>query len=223
MHLVFARLLDSSNVYRNQGKMEVVGIRQDEYGDFQAPKITFTDICDPRLERAMSVAMETNQITPLLKEELRLSILTKRFSEGKEDIQVNFPQPRSYDLTPAEMEKREKRKLQNKIAARKHRLKSKSKMSDILEELQKQEQLKEELEKDYNRLFSEKQEILCSLLDQHNGVAVSCDHCENEAGCEPIKLLLNVTGTINVESNVFTVIQLDGTSLPDPPSPSIEL
>ncbi|XP_046559830.1 uncharacterized protein LOC124268850 [Haliotis rubra] len=211
MHLVFVRMLDSTSVYRNQGKMEVVDRRQEDYGDFQAPTVTFRDIYDPRLERAMSVAMKTKQITPLLKEELRLSILTKRLAEGKEDIQVNFPQPHSYDLTPAEMEKREKRKMQNKIAARKHRLKSKSKMLNIVEELQKQEQLKEELEKEYNRLFNEKQEMLCNLLDQHNGVALSCDHCENEAGREPIKLLLNVTGTINVESSYFTAIQLGGT------------
>ncbi|XP_067682116.1 uncharacterized protein [Haliotis asinina] len=211
MHLVFVRMLDSTKVYRNQGKMQVVDERTEDYGDFQAPTITFRDIYDPRLERAMSVAMETKQITPLLKEELRLSILTKRFAEGKEDIQVNFPQPQSYDLTPAEIEKREKRKMQNKIAARKHRLKTKSKMLNIVEELQKQERLKEELEKEYIRLFNEKQEMLSSLLDQHNGAALSCDQCENEAGCEPIKLLLNVTGTINVESSFFTAIRLGGT------------
>ena len=63
------------------------------------PKTSFGAAIDPRLQRAMSVAMETRQITPLLKEELRLTIMAKRMAAGQTDIDVTFPPGKSYDVS----------------------------------------------------------------------------------------------------------------------------
>ncbi|CAG5114899.1 unnamed protein product [Candidula unifasciata] len=84
-------------------------------------------IPDPRLERARQETERTNQLTPLLKEELRLRILSKRLEKGEPDIEINSTEPRSYELTEEEQAKRERRKAQNRRAAKKCREKRKMK------------------------------------------------------------------------------------------------
>ncbi|BFZ12458.1 hypothetical protein BsWGS_15497 [Bradybaena similaris] len=86
-----------------------------------------TSTPDPRLERARQETERTNQITPLLKEELRWRILSKRLEKGEPEIEINPAEPKSYELTEEEKAKRERRKAQNRRAAKKCREKRKMK------------------------------------------------------------------------------------------------
>ena len=53
-----------------------------------------------RLERAAARAAETNDLTPLLKEELRLQILTKRHATGKTAIDIDLKaEPKTYRVS----------------------------------------------------------------------------------------------------------------------------
>ncbi|XP_067681251.1 uncharacterized protein [Haliotis asinina] len=80
---------------------------------------------EARLQLATQVSMETNQMTPLIKEELRLSIIKKRHASGQEDIKVEFKEAEKHELTPYEKQKRERRREQNRRAARRCREKKK--------------------------------------------------------------------------------------------------
>ncbi|XP_046340554.2 uncharacterized protein LOC124121580 [Haliotis rufescens] len=80
---------------------------------------------EARLQLATQVSMETNQMTPLIKEELRLSIIKKRHASGQEDIKVEFKDAEKHELTAYEKQKRERRREQNRRAARRCREKKK--------------------------------------------------------------------------------------------------
>ncbi|XP_055878925.1 uncharacterized protein LOC106061796 isoform X3 [Biomphalaria glabrata] len=82
---------------------------------------------DPRLQRAWQETERTNQVTPILKEELRFYILAKRLKKGEPEIDTTSDVPKNYELTEEEMRKKERRKEQNRKAAKKCREKRKMK------------------------------------------------------------------------------------------------
>ena len=53
---------------------------------------------DPRLQRACQEAERTNQLMPVLKEELRLRILTKRMEKGEPEIDTVPETPKTYEV-----------------------------------------------------------------------------------------------------------------------------
>lgn len=69
-----------------------------ECGDFSADG---TDYFDSELAEAEQQAMESGSITPLVKQELKLMIQTRRLSEGKDELKVGFVQPSSHQVKMA--------------------------------------------------------------------------------------------------------------------------
>lgn len=84
------------------------------------------EVSDPRLRKAVDKAGKEKNIMPLIKEELRLSILTRRNKEGKGDIVIEEKKHQvKRILTPQEKERKLRRQEQNRRAAKKCRKKKK--------------------------------------------------------------------------------------------------
>uniref|UniRef100_A0A2C9LM56 BZIP domain-containing protein n=1 Tax=Biomphalaria glabrata TaxID=6526 RepID=A0A2C9LM56_BIOGL len=80
---------------------------------------------DAGLLRATMESLECGRLTPLIKEELRCRIQSRRLSEGKEELLVEFPSPTPSHPRPDEVQKRDRRREQNRRAAQKFRKKRK--------------------------------------------------------------------------------------------------
>ncbi|XP_070179341.1 mediator of RNA polymerase II transcription subunit 15-like isoform X2 [Littorina saxatilis] len=92
---------------------------------------------DQRLQAAAVAANLSGSTTPLLKEELRMRIMQRRIQDGKPEIKPEFNPPKDYKLTPAEKEKKERRKEQNRRAAKKCREKRKRADGGVLEKFER--------------------------------------------------------------------------------------
>ncbi|KAL5019009.1 hypothetical protein ScPMuIL_004731 [Solemya velum] len=73
---------------------------------------------------ATLVAIENGNLTPLVKEELKYTINARRSAQGKGELRVQFTEPEAAVLTPEEEQKVERRRQQNKLAARRFREKN---------------------------------------------------------------------------------------------------
>ncbi|KAL5008587.1 hypothetical protein ScPMuIL_014168 [Solemya velum] len=92
------------------------------------------------LEAAKLESLKSGRLTPLIKLELKCRIQTRRLSEGKDELDVEFTPPQKTMLTVEEKCKRLKRLQQNKEAARKCREKKKQNakiQEEKFEQLQK--------------------------------------------------------------------------------------
>lgn len=54
---------------------------------------TFCNVNDEGLVQATVEVLKTGRLTPLIKEELKCTIQTRRLSEGKDELQVEFNSP----------------------------------------------------------------------------------------------------------------------------------
>lgn len=59
----------------------------------------FEEIEDFDLRKATYDVLETGQLTPIIKEELRLFIQTRRLSHGQEELTVTFSPPNKDEVT----------------------------------------------------------------------------------------------------------------------------
>ncbi|XP_061194551.1 basic leucine zipper transcriptional factor ATF-like 3 [Saccostrea echinata] len=75
---------------------------------------------------AALVALDTGEMTPLVKEELKLTIQSRRLAAGMGELTVNFEPPTQSELTEEEKEKVDRRREQNRLAAQRFRLKQKT-------------------------------------------------------------------------------------------------
>lgn len=128
---------DARGAFSNERLEHVGQMTASEYTDF----LELTGIKDQHLQEAARKALINNDMTPLIKEELKYSIQSKRLREGKGELKVEFTEPEPDQLTPEEVERVEKRKVQNRMAARRFR--------------ERQKTRGESLQKDVNRLHSE--------------------------------------------------------------------
>ncbi|KAK3776002.1 hypothetical protein RRG08_043687 [Elysia crispata] len=126
-----------------------------------------TSTPDPRLQRARLEMERTNQITPVLKEELRLRILHKRMEKGEPEIETGAAaEPKKYELTDEEKVKREKRKAQNRQAAKRCREKRKR---NQLNEAEASELIREKNQKlaVEVRVLRQRYDYLMRFLQEH--------------------------------------------------------
>nr|XP_022331333.1 uncharacterized protein LOC111129329 [Crassostrea virginica] len=89
--------------------------------DYDLPKSSQDSLMD-----AAWVALDTGDITPLVKEELKLTIQSRRLASGKGELRVNFNTPTQSELTEEEKVKVDRRREQNRLAAQRFRQKQKS-------------------------------------------------------------------------------------------------
>ncbi|XP_078261921.1 cyclic AMP-dependent transcription factor ATF-3 isoform X2 [Rhinoraja longicauda] len=111
---------------------------------------------------------EFTYITPLVKEELRFAIQSKRISNGEPNVEFGTGTESSSDaverrLTPREDERRCRRRERNKIAAAKCRNKKKERTDILQKESEKLESLNAELKAQIEELKMEKQQLIYML------------------------------------------------------------
>nr|XP_034324642.1 transcription factor jun-B isoform X2 [Crassostrea gigas] len=80
---------------------------------------------DSLMEAALA-ALGTGDMTPLVKEELKLTIQSRRLASGKGELRVNFEPPTQSELTEEERVKVDRRREQNRMAAQRFRQKQKT-------------------------------------------------------------------------------------------------
>ncbi|KAI0236107.1 hypothetical protein LSAT2_013334 [Lamellibrachia satsuma] len=123
------------------------------------PTATSSRHIDEKLACAAARALHDGCLTPIIKEELRLTIQSKRLKRGQNEMSVSFRQPAPEQLTDDETERRRKRRENNKLAAQKCRAKRRERAealereADILES--QNNELRDQilaLERERNRL-----------------------------------------------------------------------
>ncbi|XP_069118383.1 basic leucine zipper transcriptional factor ATF-like 3 [Argopecten irradians] len=114
---------------------------------------------DERLAEAQRVAMETGNLTPLVKEELKYTIMSRREADGKGQLEVTFDDPQQYQLTPEEVQRVERRRQQNRNAARRFRQKQKQSSHEFIKKIQFLESDNTTLRSQLDKLKREKDEL----------------------------------------------------------------
>ncbi|OWF50325.1 cyclic AMP-dependent transcription factor ATF-3-like [Mizuhopecten yessoensis] len=88
-----------------------------------------------KLNQAFLCSVQEGDPLPLIKEELKYLIQSRRLADGKEELNVNFHPPQRPKLEPEDKIKRKKRREQNKNAAQRFRNKRKMKKENGKNEL----------------------------------------------------------------------------------------
>ncbi|RUS73875.1 hypothetical protein EGW08_018361 [Elysia chlorotica] len=156
-----------------------------------------TSTPDPRLQRARLEMERTNQITPVLKEELRLRILHKRMEKGEPEIETGASaEPKKYELTDEEKVKRERRKAQNRQAAKRCREKRKR---NQLNEAEASELIRENNQKlaAEVRVLRQRYDYLMRFLREH----ISDGRCKLAAGND-LQVLTGATVCLDGEQQL---------------------
>ncbi|KAL3861742.1 hypothetical protein ACJMK2_007765 [Sinanodonta woodiana] len=119
---------------------------------------------DEKLTAAALEALKNGNMTPLIKEELKCTIQAKRMAHGLNELKVEFTEPVKHELNSEEKAKVERRREQNKLAARRFRERQRSLGHKLQKETQKLESantllnyeirqlrlLKDKLQKEWN-------------------------------------------------------------------------
>ncbi|CAK8694981.1 uncharacterized protein LOC143447436 isoform X2 [Clavelina lepadiformis] len=100
-------------------------------------------------------------IRPLIKEELRYTIQSKRMARGLPGtVEIEYKAPRPDDVSPHTIEKRERRRERNKVAAAKCRFKKKIVSENLQEESEHLENINLQLKREIQRLQEERQKLI---------------------------------------------------------------
>ncbi|XP_060062850.1 basic leucine zipper transcriptional factor ATF-like 3 [Ylistrum balloti] len=139
--------------------------------------VNLTDPSDEeecKLAEAALACYQSGQLTPLIKEELKYKIQAKRMEQGKGELHVQFTAPNSFELTKEEALKSERRRQQNRVAARKFRKRQLKFAVNLDEMLQTLEAENSRLHAEVGRLSMEKNfwqeklnKFLLSTIDGH--------------------------------------------------------
>ncbi|XP_045187009.1 uncharacterized protein LOC123544919 [Mercenaria mercenaria] len=113
---------------------------------------------ETKLHLAALESYSTGKITPLLKEELKYYIQTRRLSEGKNELVVDFDTvpKKSQKLRPDEVARLERRREQNRRASEKFRSKKKTEVQNLQKIYQQLEQRNKELLRELGNLQAER-------------------------------------------------------------------
>ncbi|KAK6181036.1 hypothetical protein SNE40_008980 [Patella caerulea] len=125
-----------------------------------------SELQDPSLRRATFASLESGQLTPLLKEELKCRIQSRRLSEGKEELHVDFTSPSKFQPRPDEIEKLNKRREQNRRAARKFRQKKRKDGDNLMKEAEKLDTDNTSLQEEIAKLYEERNKLE-EILNDH--------------------------------------------------------
>ncbi|XP_062596881.1 jun dimerization protein 2-like [Saccostrea cucullata] len=126
-------------------------------------------IKDEKLRNASLEATKSGCILPILKEELKSKIQLKRFIQGQDEIDLTVPSPTKkvhVEFTEEELERKEKRKDQNRKAAMKFRLKEKEDKVRLEQTLKELKRRNEELRSNVRQMEEDKAKILQLINDK---------------------------------------------------------
>nr|XP_022332395.1 activating transcription factor 3-like [Crassostrea virginica]XP_022332396.1 activating transcription factor 3-like [Crassostrea virginica]XP_022332397.1 activating transcription factor 3-like [Crassostrea virginica]XP_022333329.1 activating transcription factor 3-like [Crassostrea virginica] len=141
---------------------------------------------DEELVSATIEAYNTGKLTPLLKTELKYRIQKKCFEEGKDLTLDEEPQivQRKAPLLPFELEKQEKRREQNRRAAKKFRVKKRQASGEINKSLVDEEEKNRQLKEEIKRLLGEI-EMFRSALSDHLCITTGDVYTPGETPLQP--------------------------------------
>ncbi|CAG2228418.1 unnamed protein product [Mytilus edulis] len=110
-------------------------------------KISKSSDSDEDISKAYEKSVKEDSLLPILKQELRLKIQTRRLSEGQGELLPETKEPKSYELTEEEKEKYKRRLIQNRDSLRRSRQKD-IRREEMLKQTFDTESSKEESLKD---------------------------------------------------------------------------
>nr|XP_009862145.1 transcription factor protein isoform X1 [Ciona intestinalis]XP_026694753.1 transcription factor protein isoform X1 [Ciona intestinalis]XP_026694754.1 transcription factor protein isoform X1 [Ciona intestinalis] len=111
--------------------------------------------------------MVEEHIRPLIKEELRYTIQSKRIARGlPETVELEYKTQQNDEISPETLLKRERRRERNKVAAAKCRFKKKILSEQLQEESEHLENLNAKLKREIEKLQEERQKLMY-LLNGH--------------------------------------------------------
>lgn len=157
------------------------------------------------------------------RELLKQRIIEKRRARGECDIQVQFDRPVKHELSPEEIERRERRKEQNRRAAKKCRQKKKRVQVDVVQSFAVMQDENERLEAEITQLRQEKL-VLQNELDKHmfSGTCkqLKVENAENAVCPQYVPQSLPLTSAVALASNaVLTSAALSAPSAQTAPIP----
>ncbi|XP_071079418.1 cyclic AMP-dependent transcription factor ATF-3-like isoform X1 [Haliotis cracherodii] len=123
---------------------------------------------DEKLVVATLATLQSGGPSDIIKEELKYIIQSRRVAEGKGELKVDFSPPEKNELTPEELKKVEKRKEQNRIAARRFRQKRQEKNWTLICQLEQLEEYNMLLREKLSKLSEEMQTLRGSILSHVN-------------------------------------------------------
>ncbi|XP_052769214.1 uncharacterized protein LOC128209284 isoform X2 [Mya arenaria] len=150
---------------------------------------TSSDYCDTinfagldfNVMEATLASIESQSLTPLVKEELKLRIQTKRLAAGKKELpKTVFKEPEKYELTAEEEEKREHRRKLNREAATKCRQKKKTAKESVNTQQAELELRNFSLKRKVEDLETEKRSIITKLKDSGIRLPPGFSLCSSE-------------------------------------------
>uniref|UniRef100_H2Y4N4 BZIP domain-containing protein n=1 Tax=Ciona savignyi TaxID=51511 RepID=H2Y4N4_CIOSA len=108
--------------------------------------------------------MVEEHIRPLIKEELRYTIQSKRLARGLPgNVEIEYKRPHNDEISPETLIKRERRRERNKVAAAKCRFKKKILSEHLQEESEHLENVNAKLKREIAKLQDEKQKLIYML------------------------------------------------------------
>ncbi|ESO90092.1 hypothetical protein LOTGIDRAFT_233902 [Lottia gigantea] len=129
---------------------------------------------------AAQLSLQTGSVMPILKQELRYSILVRRNSEGKSEVDTQPILNTSNELSEYEIEKKKRRREQNRKAAWRFRQKNRSKSSQLETDIQALVKENDKLRKIQNDLIIERDNLLDKMKEHFQicnfrPVGLQCD------------------------------------------------
>lgn len=122
---------------------------------------------DPSVRRAYEEAKTKMTIGPLVKEELKLTILKRRHSQGMADIVLDDKKSTiKRELTEEEIHKKLRRKEQNRRAAERCRQKKKTNNEKLLIEYSQEQEKEKSIQLEIELLEKQKADLQ-RILDEH--------------------------------------------------------
>lgn len=131
---------------------------------------------DPMLVDAVAMAAQTQSMTPVIKHELKLTILERRHRRGEGEPPKEHIPETNHELTPEEKKKKLKRKEQNRRAAQRCREKKRKEREIVEKEFLLEQKKTEELQKEIEILRRQKN-ALQQAYDDH---IFSCTQTPNQ-------------------------------------------
>ncbi|KAK3576782.1 hypothetical protein CHS0354_014600 [Potamilus streckersoni] len=156
---------------------------------------------DPRLEQAYRKAEENKSIMPILKEEIRLRILSRRCNAGLGEICLQETKPNiKKQLTPEELMKKQRRRQQNREAAQRCRKKKKMQEGSVFEGFNEALNEQRKLQQEIESLTREKNELLNCL---HTHVCASTPSFRQETNLVSVHSSPGSNDPIPMDGSVF--------------------
>ncbi|XP_012935234.1 uncharacterized protein LOC106011146 [Aplysia californica] len=170
--------------------------------------LTF-DENEQKIVHATIEAFQTGTLTPLIKEELRCTIQSRRLAQGKGELQVEFKSPpKKKEMTDEERKRSVKRRQQNREAAQRFRQRQKDTSDYLSAKISRLQKSSESLIKDLQHLRKERDELQ-EMLRSHLVICNSHQHGHQTAGVD-VDHILN-----NLSSSTGEIPQTGASACPD--------